>query len=118
MATDFGRRSKIYLGLNVQGDIGPMTFYTSKRNKLVGFLRAPPLNPPSEKQETMREFFRTCARAWRASGAANRQQWQQACDRCNLWISGYNLWVWFSRTRNESALRTIEQQSGLSLTRP
>lgn len=118
MAHDLGRQSKIYLGLNVQGDIGPMTFYTSKRKKLVAFDRAPPLNPPSPKQEIMREFYRTCARTWRASGTTNRKQWQLACRKANLWISGYNLWCWYSRTLNESALKTIERQSGQSLTRP
>jgi hypothetical protein len=95
-----------------------MTFYTSKRKLLVAFLRAPPLNPPTVRQEFMRESFRTAARTWRASGTANKQQWQLACRRCNLWLSGYNLWVWFSRVRDESALRTIEAKAGFTLTRP
>jgi hypothetical protein len=118
MATDKGRQSKIMLGLNVQGDIGPMTFYTNKNHKLVGFLRAPPLNPPTQTQEFMRDFYRDCATAWRALGAAERAKWNRVSRKCNLSISGYNLWCWFTRGRDESALRTLENQAGESLTRP
>lgn len=118
MAHDLGPWSRLILGINVQGDIGPMTCYTSRRRKLVVFPRAPPLVPPSHTQEILREFFRNCARTWRASGPTNRAQWQLACDRANLWISGYNLWVWYSRTKEESGLQTIERQAGFTLTRP
>jgi len=118
MAHDLGPASKIILGMNVQGDIGPLTMYTSRRRKLVVFLRAPPLNPPSQTQEIMRDLFRNYAAAWRAAGQAVRDQWKQATQRANLSLTGYQLWVWFSRTRDEPALRTIERQSSLTLTRP
>lgn len=110
--------TRTWLGLSVQGDLGPLTIYTDKRAKTVFFLRAPPLNPPSPIQEYLREFFTQQAASWRASGRANRDNWQRAARAANLGISGYCLWVWFARTRDEGSLRTIERQSGRTLTRP
>lgn len=118
MAQDFGPASRIILGLNVQGDIGPLTIYTSRNRRLVYFLRAPPLHPPSQTQEHFRENFRVYAASWRAAGVAVRREWNQAVRRANLSLSGYNLWVWFSRTRAESELQTIERAAGINLTRP
>jgi hypothetical protein len=118
MAHDQGRHSRVILGFNVQGDLGPLTMYTSKRKKMVAFLRAPPLNPPSPIQRYLRDTFREAARQWRAQGAPNRSLWNTAVRRANLGLSGYNLWVWFSRTRNHAALTTIERQSGITLPRP
>jgi hypothetical protein len=118
MADNKSKANSIILGMNVQGDLGPMTMYTSKRKKLVAFLRAPPLNPPSPTQEIMRDLFRTYAANWRAAGQTTRDAWNSACKRCNLGLCGYTLWVWFSRTRDAGSLATIEQQSGLSLPRP
>ena len=47
-----------YLGFNTQGDLGPWTFYTSKRKGLVFFAKAPPLEPPSLMQNHKRNKFR------------------------------------------------------------
>lgn len=102
----------------ITGDIGPLTFYTSQRAKLVAFPRAPPLNPPSPTQEIIREYFREQATAWRNLTNDQRAQWLEAAKRCNLHITGYNLWCWFYRSRNEQQLQTIERQSGITLTRP
>jgi len=107
-----------WIGFNIQGDIGPLTLYTSARGKLVGFLRAPPLNPPSPTQEAIREYFRQCAAEWRSLSTDQRNQWLQAARRARISIGGYNLYTWFWRTRNEDQLATIERQSGITLDRP
>lgn len=118
MAHAFHPSTRVWLGLTVQGDLGPLTLYTSKRGKTVWFLRAPPLRPPSDLQENFRDFFRTAAASWRQTAPANRTNWQLAANHCSLGISGYNLWVWYSYTRDEPALKTIERQSGIDLYRP
>lgn len=117
MAHDLGKESR-WLGMYITGDIGPLTFYTSQRAKLVAFPRAPPLVPPSTLQETFREYFRQAATAWRGLTNDERANWLEAATRCNLAIHGYDLWTWYYRTRADDELRTIERQSGLSLTRP
>lgn len=107
-----------WLGLNVQGDIGPLTLYTSQRGKLVGFLRAPPLNPPTPKQETIRDIFRNAATAWRGLTTGQRVQWRTVADRCNLGITGYNLFTWYFRKRHYPGIQVLELKAQISLTLP
>jgi hypothetical protein len=102
----------------VTGDLGPLTFYTSQRAKLVAFPRASPLHPPTAAQESIREYFRTCAAAWRALNQQQRIDWQTAAKRCNLRITGYNLFTWYYRCRDTSELATIQRQSGITLAHP
>lgn len=117
MAHDLGKESR-WLGMYITGDIGPLTFYTNQRAKLVAFPRAPPLHPPSTTQEAIRELFRDYATKWRALTHAQRAQWLSAGRKANLAITGYNLFFWFCRSRDEAELRTIERQTGITLTRP
>lgn len=106
------------LALNLQGDIGPITFYTSSRGKMVAFLRAPPLNPPTAKQETIRDIFRNAASQWRALTPGQRTEWQQVADRCNLGITGYNLFTWYSHKRHYPGIQPLEEKARITLTLP
>lgn len=117
MAEDLGKESR-WLGMYVTGDIGPLTFYTNQRARMVAFPRAPPLCPPTQTQEVFREYFRTQATAWRALSTDQRQQWLAVARRCNLAISGYNLWTWYYRHRQTDELATLERQAGITLTKP
>lgn len=117
MAHDLGKESR-WLGMYITGDIGPLTFYTSQRAKLVAFPRAPPLHPPSALQEHFRESFQQAAAFWRSLNDAQREQWLEAARRCNLAISGYNLLFWYWRHRDAAELATIERQSRITLTKP
>jgi hypothetical protein len=114
---DVGPHSR-WIGYIVQGDIGPLTLYTSKRGKMVSYPRAPPLCPPSAAQEGMRDVFRQAATGWRALTPDQRRDWLTAARRATLTITGYDLWTWFWRTRREDQLRTVERLAGLTLTRP
>lgn len=106
------------LGLNIQGDLGPLTWYTSGRGKFVWYPRAPPLEPPSPIQTQLRAEFTSAATKWQATTAANRSNWELATKNARLRINGYNLWVWFCRTRNVEQLASIERAAGLTLTLP
>lgn len=110
--------SDTWIGLNIQGDIGPITLYTSQRNKIVGFLRAPPLNPPTPKQEIIRDIFRTAATQWRALTTPQRTDWARLADRCNLGVTGYNLFTWYSYRRNYASLNTLQIKAKITLTLP
>lgn len=107
-----------WLALNIQGDIGPLTLYTSSRGKIVGFLRAPPLNPPTPTQEAIRDIFRNAATQWRALTSDQRIAWRTVATRCNLGITGYNLWTWFYRARYAAGLRVLELKANITLTLP
>lgn len=105
------------IGLKIQGDLGPITCYTSKRNRVVWYLKAPPKDPPSWQQVDQRNLFQMIGWAWQALGAINQTVWNAAAAAANLRISGFNLFSYLYVTGDESVIETIEHQTGLSLPR-
>jgi hypothetical protein len=104
-----------WLGFSTQGDLGPLTFYTSRRRILVFYNKAPPLNPPSTRQIMLYNRWRAAAAVWRRKTPQDRAQWLLAGKRLAAPITGYNLWVyWFTRRRT-SDIRTIERQTQTTL---
>ena len=111
-------KTDTWIGLNIQGDVGPYTMYTSIRGQIVAFPRVPPLSPPSPSQEAIREYFRQAAREWRALTAEERAGWAKLAQACNLGITGYNLWTHYVRAPNYDSLVVLERRAGFSVTRP
>jgi len=110
-----------FLGLNTQGDVGPWTFYTSKQNGLVWFVKAPPLEPPSRKQIHQRNKFRLIGAVWRSLSPQQRSDWLLAARKAHLEITGYNFFLYYMMTADAAAVRTVERASHTSLiplTRP
>ncbi len=103
------------LGFNGTGDLGPYTFYTSKRKGLVWFVKSPPLAPPSPLQIHQRNKFRLAGYLWRSLGPGQRQAWTDTQDRASLAITGFNLFVYYVTTGDAAAIHTIERQTGLNL---
>lgn len=103
------------LGWNPTGDLGPLTGYTTKRGKIVWFLKAPPTSPPSQWQLHQRNTFRLIAMAWRGLAQADRDQWHLAEVRGHLNITGYNLFVWYWVHKDIETIRTIQRQTGTNL---
>lgn len=103
------------LGFRPTGDLGPLTAYTSKRGKVVWFLKAPPTTPPSDWQLHCRNAFRLIAHVWNALTEDVRQQWSLAERRGFLNITGYNLFVYWNMTRDDAAIRTIQRQTKTNL---
>ncbi|MEE9602715.1 MAG: hypothetical protein V3V75_05375 [Thermoguttaceae bacterium] len=102
-------------GLRPTGDFGPLTGYTSKRGKAVWYLKAPPKTPPTGWQRQQRWRFRFAAHNWRALTPAARANWLTAARNARLNITGYNLFVWFQIRPDRAVIRTIEQQTGITL---
>lgn len=103
------------LGLTVSGDLGPLTFYTSKRRKLTWFAKAPPTSPPTDWQTRQRNKFRLAAEVWSRMEPSERKQWNLATARASLCMNGYNLWVHFALMKDTSTIRTIERQTQTNL---
>lgn len=103
------------MGWNAQGDLGGLTFYVSRRGRLVFFDKAPPLSPPSALQISQRDQFRQAAKLWRDLTPERRQAWHQAEYSAHLGITGYNLFVFWVTMHADAAIRTIEQRTGLQL---
>ena len=107
-----------YLGWNVQGDIGPWTFWTSKRGQLVFFPKAPPLVPPTKDQIHQRNKFKLVANLWNHLLATTRKTWEAAALAAHLRIHGYDLFTYYELTGDHDAIRTIERQTNLQLLDP
>lgn len=111
----FSPRLFQFLGWNTQGDLGPWTFYTSRRGNLVFFPKAPPLSPPTPDQVHQRNRFRLAAKAWQALIPAFRERWNTAAVAAHLRIHGYDLWTYYHLTLDAPAIRTIENQTRIQL---
>lgn len=110
-----------FLGFNTQGDLGPYTFYTSKRKGLVFFQKSPPLEPPSLAQIHQRNKFRITGFIWQALAAEQRATWLKAAHLADLQITGYNLFTYYVLTEDVAAIETVERLARVDLiplTRP
>lgn len=106
------------LGHSMQGDLAGWTCYTSKRNKVIWFVKSPPLEPASPTQRAIRNLFVLNATVWRAMPPASRATWLAAADAAHLRIHGYNLFVWWMRTKDNASLATIERISRITIAKP
>lgn len=103
------------MGLHLGGDLGPLTFYKSKRGKLVWFDKAPPTTPPSWRQTSQRSLFRAAAQCWRLCTPEQRQQYELAARKASLCMTGYNLFVHLKLKPDPNLQRTIESQTNTVL---
>lgn len=100
-------------GFRHQGDLGPLTTYTSDRGALVVFPRSSPLNPPSAQQLQMRQLFALTAATWRNLTQEQRNAWNELSRRTRLRVTGYNLFTWYQRTQDRETIATIARQAGI-----
>lgn len=101
-----------FLGFRPTGDLGALTLYTAKNGKTISFLKAPPLVPATLFQIRQRSRFRYAARLWWMLTQEQRNAWLLAARRGGLYLSGYNLWVWWQLRHDAAAVRTIERITG------
>jgi len=106
------------LGFVVWGDLGPVTIYRNKRGKVVFFAKTWPHKPGSPDQLAQRQKFIDTATAWQALTPSQRTEWEQATRRASLCLHGYDLFVHWSITGDDQAIRTLEHQTKTSLLPP
>lgn len=104
-----------FLGMRPTGDLGPLTIYTNKRGRMVAFPKAPPEKPASLFQTAQRNRFRAAGTLWRTLTEDQKHEWQAAADIAGLYCTGYNLFLYYVLTRDDSTIRTIEHQTGRTL---
>lgn len=102
-----------FLGMNAQGDLGPLTTYTSRFGHLVYYPRNPALNPPSEEQTAQRLSMREAAAAWRARTPAERADWTALGFAAHLRITGYNLFTYWQMTGDFETVQTLINRTGI-----
>ncbi len=104
------------MGLRVGGDVAGITYYVNKQGKLVFFTKAPPTCPPTAKQIFNRNTFRLVAMAWRQRTDSQRAAWELLTRRASLCMNGYNLSVHFQMNVDQAALKTLQSQTGVTVT--
>lgn len=102
-------------GFVIWGDFGDLTLYRSKRGKMVFFQKTWPKEPPSQKKLFHQARFTAAAAAWQALTANQRTQWDLAARRASLCCHGYNLFIHWATTGDDSAIRTIQRQTHTTL---
>ena len=113
-------KSAAILGLQVQGDLGPFTTYTQFKGGKRSIVLFPKIwlsDPTTLKQLNHRNRIRAAARQWQRLTANDRLQWMTASRRLSFAANGYAIWTWWQMKRDESSLKTIERQSGITLRR-
>lgn len=105
-----------FLGTNCQGDIGPLTTYTSRFGRLVYYPRAPPLMPPSPDQAFMRSKFKQAATAWASLTLEQKRSWRLLAQAAQTRITGYNLWTYWQTTGDFATVQTLINRTGIDPT--
>ncbi len=107
-----------YLGVLTNGDLGPYTFYTSKRKHLVVFPKTWPKDPPSYHQGLNRDRWRHAALRWRSLDQSIRDRWKLLGTKANLTITGYNLYMHYITGKGTGTVEACERVTGLDVLTP
>jgi len=102
-----------YLGTNTNGDLGPYTFYTSHRKRLVVFPKTWPKDPPTYHQTLYRNRWRHAAIRWRSLDPSTRAAWATLAKKANLTITGYNLYLAYILGKAAGTVATCERLTGI-----
>lgn len=103
------------LGFVVWGDLGPLTMYRRRGGKIVFFPRTYPDKQPSYHQALIRSSFSSACVAWNQLPKTTQALWQRAVTVLSLPITGYNLFLHWKLQADDSYVRTIQRQSGITL---
>ena len=106
------------IGLIVSGDIGDLTVYTDRFGKKVAFPKSPPKKPPSPAQTIQRAAFKSAQSSWRSLTDSEKESLESATKKLSIPMTGQNLWIHTLMTNDETALQTVENQSGIPLPTP
>ena len=115
MASTTTRRLFTWLGFVAWGDIGPTTIYKRKDGRLVIFKKTWPDKPPTGDQLDQRSRYSCAALAWRTLTPDKKTAWTQAAARASLCMTGYNLFLHWQLSDDDSAIETLERQTSTSL---
>lgn len=102
-----------FMGTTIQGDIGPLTCYKSKKGKVVFFPKSPPKEPPSYLQIRQRNRWAIAGQRWNAISQQQRDAWEQLTRRARLRISGINLFFYYHLRQATAVIDTLVHQTGI-----
>jgi len=100
-----------FLGINTQGDLGPITFYTARGRRLVFYFATTPKKPPTSRQRVQRELLRAVAACWQQLSPAEKALWNAAAEKARLRIHGYNAFAYCHLRHDYAWYATLCRQS-------
>ena len=106
------------LGVNVSGDLGPLTIYTDRFGKKVGYPRSPPKEPPSDLQVFYRNRFRTAQQSYMLLTPSQKLAWETLIQRTSICMTGQNLYIHIALKAAFDLLTTLQRQTGISVIAP
>lgn len=106
------------LGLQVSGDIGPLTIYTDKHGKKVPFPKSPPKEPASVNQLIQRSRFAQAQRWWKDQTAAVKRDYETLALKGGLAMTGQNLAIHVALKNDADFLRTLMRQQDITVPIP
>lgn len=104
--------------MQISGDVGGFTIYTDRFGRKVVFPKSPPEKPPSTEQLRQQTRFKTAQASWKSLSEIEVKNLEDACKKTNVPMTGQNLWIHTALTNDQEAMRTIQRQSGITLTIP
>lgn len=107
-----------FMGYLTNGDLGPYTFYTSHRKRLVVFPKTWPKDPATYHQKLCRDKWRHIAARWQGLDQSTRDLWKEIGRRAHLTISGYNLFVFYMAGKGTGVVETCQRLTGLDVITP
>lgn len=102
----------------VAGDFGDLTVYTDRHQRKVWYPRAPPKEPPTDRQMHQRHLFTLAQRSWAALTPQEKKDLEDMCRRTSASLTGQNLWMSCHIKGDWSTLETISRQAGIPITHP
>jgi len=105
-------------GMQVSGDIGPLTIYTDRHGRKVAYPKSPPKSPPTEMQLQVRGRFSQSQAAYMSLSAADKLDWETLVRRANLCMTGQNLYIHVATMLTFDFLDTLMHQTGITVTPP
>lgn len=107
-----------YLGLQVSGDIGPLTIYTDKYNQKIPFPKSPPKHPVSINQLLQRSRFAQAQRWWKDQTAAVKANYETLALKGGLAMTGQNLAIHVALKNDSEFLKTLMRQQDITVPIP
>lgn len=107
-----------YLGFLTNGDLGPYTFFTSHRKRLVVFPKTWPKDPPTYHQTLYRQRWRHAALRWQRLPQSTRDLWRTMSLRANLNVTHYNVFLFYILGNHTQHIVTLQNLTGVDVITP
>lgn len=107
-----------FIGVLTNGDLGPYTFYTSHRKRLVVFPKTWPKDPATYNQTLNRDRWRHAAIRWKALSESTKSAWNDLSRKGNCTVTGYNLFLHYIVGKGSGTIETLQRNTGIDVTTP